>query len=503
MNELSPEEKAFLDEAYAHLKTTRRTFTEREALSAARREGYDLRLSFDERFARAEPRRGSIPPHWRLAEQTLANTHLLNELKVGNWDGQKLDEKLLALDQEDQLHYTFYPHDPRLFLNKRGAWEANGERQITLPLGLKEELDTFKDRLHARWLEFNAPLTVGQILMVLEELGWEHHALASIHRYLRAWLLTSEQFRRVGSDYWIPVEQLPPEIQRSRLQVLPIRTAEPDTLVDEAHFARLMSGEQGRSQLGEQMLFGGSATKTQVTWTTTLLSVHLIEGFLPIPKAVRGIYPPVTPGEEQTSVLKGLWHDDATELWIWLDRLHHRLYGPDLLDKIGFLSAGIKLRIEWHAEQIVLREVGHDQEVQQQETRLVDMEELKRLRGGIGEGYRQAIQALLLAAPEGLTCKEIVIAIRERHNHTASRGTIRATLASGGFIQHAQRWFAATSTTLGAKKLKEALLEALVEQVEECVPTPISQQEYVRTRARAIHHRLQEITSSLCEQRKE
>jgi hypothetical protein len=86
-----------------------------------------------------------------------------------------------------------------------------------------EELDTFKDRLHARWLEFNAPLTVGQILMVLEELGWEHHALASIHRCLRALLLTTEQFRRVGADYWIPVEQLPLEIQYSRLQVLPIR----------------------------------------------------------------------------------------------------------------------------------------------------------------------------------------------------------------------------------------------------------------------------------------
>jgi hypothetical protein len=90
--------------------------------------------------------------------------------------------------------------------------------------------------------------------------------------------------------------------------------------------------------------------------------------------------------------LRGLWYDDADEIWIWLDRTHHRLYGPDLLNKIGFFSAGIKLRIEWNVDGLVLREEGHDQEVQQEETRLVDLEELKHLRGGIGEGYRQTIQ---------------------------------------------------------------------------------------------------------------
>src|SRR5205085_972150 len=145
-------------------------------------EGYDLRLSFDERFAIAEPRQGQVPPHWKLATQTLANTRLLNELKADTWDGRNLDEKLLELEQEDQLHYTFYPHDPRMFLNRQGAWEASGERQITLPLGLKEELDSFNDGLHTRWLEMNIPLTIGQILSILEDLGWQHDTLTSVHR---------------------------------------------------------------------------------------------------------------------------------------------------------------------------------------------------------------------------------------------------------------------------------------------------------------------------------
>lgn len=496
MSELSRNEKALLDEAYERLKTTRRTFTEREALQTAKREGYDLKLSFDERFARAEARQGSILPHWKLAEQTLANTRLLNELIAGTWDGQHLDEKLLALEQEDQQHYTFYPHDPRMFQNRQGAWEAAGERQITLPLGLKEELDTYKDRLHTRWSELHTPLTVGQILAILEELGWEHDDIASVHRCVRAWLLASSQFRRVGLDYWMPAEHLPSEVQRTRLQVLPVRaSSEPaDQSVPEGGS---QATDEERDRRRQPIVFKGTATKTQVEWTATLRSIQQIEGFLPIPRAVRGIYPPIAPGEEGISVLKGLWHEDASDLWIWLDRTHHRLYGPDLLDKIGFLPAGLKLHIQWNADQIVLREAGLDQDVQREETRLVDLEELSKLRGGIGESYRQSIQALLMAAPEGLTFKEIVLALSQRQNHEVTRGTVRSILNSGGFIQHQHRWFAAPDATKGAKQLREVLLETLVPQAEDDEQVSVSQDEYLRTRVMAIHQRLREITGVL------
>ena len=148
MSELTPEEQALLDAAYERLKNTRRTFTERDALVEARREGYALRLSFDPRFAKAEGRQGSIFPHWRLTEQTLANTHLLNELKAGSWDGRDLDEKLLALDQEDQLYYTFYPHDPRMFQNRwrfatsRLAVEADPiDYRLLASMGARNGLD--------------------------------------------------------------------------------------------------------------------------------------------------------------------------------------------------------------------------------------------------------------------------------------------------------------------------------------------------------------------------
>ncbi len=501
MSELSPNEKAFLDEAYERLRTTRRTFTEKEALYSARLEGYELKLSFDERFARAEPRQGSIPPHWRLAEQTLANTRLLNELNAGTWDGQQLDEKLLELDQEDHLHYTFYPHDSRMFQNRQGAWEAKGERQIILPLGLKEDLDTFTERLHARW---SGPLTVGQVLALLEELGWEHDTIASVHRCLRAWLLTTDQFRRVGVDYWIPTERLPLEVQRMRLQVPPIRTsagiAEQNVPIGK-HLTALSAEEQNKKQPREQIIFKGTATRTQATWTATLYSIHLLAGFIPIPKAIRGIYPAPTPGEENIVVLKGLWYEDATDLWIWLDRTHHRFYGSDLLDKLGWLAAGTRLQIDWNAEQIVLREAGIDAQVQQAETRLVDMEELKKLRGGLGESYRKAIQSILMAAPDGLTFQELTSAVNQRQNHEVARGTIRSILSGGGFIQHDRRWFAVPDMTKGARELREVLLETLVPQEEESEGKQeyLSHHEYVRTRVQAIHHRLQEITRVLRE----
>jgi hypothetical protein len=505
MTELSPEEKTFLDEAYALLKTSRRTLTEKEALHNALREGYELKLSFDERFARAEGRQGTILPHWRLAEQTLANTRLLNDLKSGLWDGQNLDEKLRTLDQEDQLHYTFYPHDPRLFQNRQGTWEATGERPITLPLGLKEDLDAFKKNLLARWSTQPTPLTTGQILTHLEDLDWTPDNLTSVHRYIRAWLLATEQFRRVGPDYWLPIAYLPPEIQHTRLQVPPIRTSA--QAAAQNPLAENTADTPGNNPKGqyqrEHIFFKGTVTRSQMSWVTTLYSSQQLEGFISIPKAVRGIYPPTTPGEESTSVLKGLWYEDAADLWLWLDRTHHRLYGPDLLDKIGWLAAGSKLRIEWSTDQIVLREAGLDPAVQQEETRLLDLEELKQLRGGIGESYRQSIQSLLLTTPDGLTFKEIVLTLSQQQNHAVSRRTIRSILYSGGFLQQEQRWFAAPNSQASAKALQTALLETLVDHEEESDQTVLSHNDYLRTRVKAIRQRLQEITTLLRENKKE
>src|SRR5207245_8446777 len=93
---------------------------------------------------------------------------------------------------------------------------------------------------------------------------------------------------------------------------------------------------------------------------------------------------------------------------------------------------------------------------------LVDPEELKALRGGLGESYRQSLQALLSATSEGLTFAQVVIALRERQGHDVHRGTVRTLLYAAGFVHHDGRWFAAPQSGVGACKLRAALMESMV-----------------------------------------
>ena len=113
------------------------------------------------------------------------------------------------------------------------------------------------------------------------------------------------------------------------------------------------------------------------------------------------------------------------------------------LEQLMWLDAGTVLRIEWAFDVIVVRRIGLDEEIRYEEERLVDLETLAAMRGGLGENYRRSLQAILTAVPDGLIFAEIVMALRERQHHTVHRGTIHAILRSGGFVQKDRRWFAA------------------------------------------------------------
>src|SRR5689334_16503199 len=112
----------------------------------------------------------------------------------------------------------------------------------------------------------------------------------------------------------------------------------------------------------------------------------------------------------------------------WLYRGKDQLYGVDLLRRLEWLSAGTLLRIEWAPDIIFMRQVGHDEEVERDEARLADLEALAELRGDLGESYRQSLQTLLAAAPDGMTLTEVVAGLHERQGHNVHRGTIRALL---------------------------------------------------------------------------
>lgn len=149
----------------------------------------------------------------------------------------------------------------------------------------------------------------------------------------------------------------------------------------------------------------------------------------------------------------------------------------------------------------MMRQIGHDEQVQAEEARLVDLEELAALRGGLGESYRRSLQAILANAPEGMTFAEVVNALRERQNHEVHRGTVRALLYNGGFIRRDRRWFAAPDPSAGACQLRTALAETLVSQGQEQDSSlqSLSPADAICRRIKAIHTRLSEIITVLRE----
>ncbi len=306
------------------------------------------------------------------------------------------------------------------------------------------------------------------------------------------------EVRRVGQDFWVPTDQLPPEGGRTRLAVLPVRA--PVESVEEAEgtttFHEALPHPRVRARADEnQVIVSGQATRPEVTWSVRLRTIHLLEGYLFIPSRARVAYPPPATGEGDVIALQGRWYEDNTPHWLWLDRIHHRFFGPNLAEKLRWLNTGTILRIEWIPGVVVLRITGHDDVVQNEESRLVDLESLSTLRGGLGEPYRRSLQSILLDAPQGLTFAEIVIALRERQQHEIHRVTIHTLLYGGGFIQRNSRWFAVPNSHAGASQLRKAMVEALAQAEQgEQEGSPLDQR---RLRIKTIQKRLEENIHSL------
>lgn len=363
----------------------------------------------------------------------------------------------------------------------------------------KEELEALGPLLLARWQESGAdPWTVRAVTEALKELGWREAEQQNAWLLVRSWLLGWSQVRRVGQDYWIPADQLPQEARHTRLQVLPVRALEPeDSAAKEEASAGDAVATSGRTSAvstdESRVVFSGEATALRAAWLERLRTINLLEGFLHIPASARGVYPIPMQGEDDTVVLAGRWFEDGSRCWLWLDRARHRLYGPDLAEKLAWLEAGDMLQIEWAPDVIVLRMA----EIQSEEARLVDLQELMTLRGGLGESYRRSLQAILQDAPAGLTFAEVVKVLRERQQHTIHRGTIRALLYSGGFVQKDRRWFPAPDGKAGARHLREVMVETLVREEEHETEREGLQVGHVQKRIKAIHKRLTEIVDEL------
>lgn len=501
-----------LDELVTQLASRRLTFTDEAVLTPIWERGYDIAFQEDPlaRFALVAEANRKHRRQWRLHTQTAANNRLLDALVSGTWDGRDLETELARLDAADNVHYIFCPSDPRFTTHSDGRLEpTDQERNIVLPPPIQAELAALSPLLLQQWQSEGAqPHTVRHITEMFGHLGWSRAQERDGWLLVRTWLSGWSEVQRVGQDYWLPANAVPHTPIHSRLQVLPLATlpnqdeeAEPAT--EEAEMSAVDApAPANRSSAPalnkNQMLQSSTVIAQSVSWTQPLRTLHLLEGFLPVPSTARSAYPPRIVGEGEKQVLRGLWFDSDEQLWLWLDRTQDRLYGPELAHQLEWREAGDLLRIEWRPEIIVLRPAGHDDDIQREELRLVDPEELKALRGGLGESYRQSLQAILSASPEGLTFAQVVTVLRERQAHDVHHGTVRTLLYAGDFIHRDGRWYAASQSGMGARKLRAALMESMVPggQGEQAAEMG-SDVERRRQKIRAIRGRLAEVVEEL------
>jgi hypothetical protein len=238
------------------------------------------------------------------------------------------------------------------------------------------------------------------------------------------------------------------------------------------------------------------AINMEASWTTTLRTVQLLTGFLPVPPQIRSAYPPRAPGTDRYEVLRGKWFDTDEDLWLWLDRTQDRVFGPELGDKLAWCEAGERLRVQWSPDVVVFRSAGVDRDVQSEETRLVDAEALAELRAGLGESYRRSLLAILADAPHGLTFRELVQAIRERQGHQVHCGTVRAILTAGGFVKQDGRWLLPSDPEESARSLRQGVVQALVTE-KMGIEEESDSTRNLKSLAQAIGARLRQIVLAL------
>lgn len=510
MSKDTPSWQPLVDAAIERLSNTRRTFTEEEAMREVWEAGYEVSPKDDPRFVLAAESDGRHPHHWRLSTQMLVNNRLLDALRSGMWDGCELDQELSRMDVRDDVHYVFCPVDARFTQLHDGTYSlADGEPDIALPAEIKETLEALGPALLACWREAGAtPWTTRVLTETMATLGWVAATEGSNWLLVRAWLRRWPAVARVAQDYWMMTDALPQGPAQTRLSVLPIRTsgsAPPDApaanaglQASKAHI-EMQQDTPSLVPLAEAPRAGMLAH-----WVETLRTTHLTQGFLPVPAAARSAVPPRAREAGHWEVLRGSWFETGAALWVWLDREQERLCGPDLADVLMWCEAGQKLRVDWNTDGLVLRIVGLDIEVQQEETRLVDLEALAALRGGLGESYRRSLFVILSDAPQGMTFRQLVEAMRTRQGHTVHGGTIRALLSVGGFVRREGHWHVALDNETSARQLRTALVHALLPTStasNELSRDYVSQSKDLQSLAYVIQTRLQQIIRLMREPR--
>lgn len=416
------------------------TFTEAEVLQLLWEQGEDILLREDKRFQEATLPGLSFSGQWHLSTHTLANQLIYDSLLNNEWDGEDLPQYLQVLDcrATKPAFHIFCPLDKRFYLSQDKVGRhhiALNERSTTIILDAeqKESLDSFASQLlEAFPVDGRAPWATSEILERIRNTSPHSLILKNLAPImLTQWLRQRDEWVKVGSDLWFPKQFLPSPAKKRHYAVLSANTEKGGRRV--SVLQTVEANEQEASEVEDQRLVQGIYTQniqqlTSLTkWKVTLLTLHLNEGYVPIPPRARASYPPEQK-QNELSVLSGIWFEDNSKMTVWLDTANHRLYGPDITDQLAFLDAGTILEISWRSIGLLFNLVGHDPEICAEEARLIDLTELAQLRSIVSESYRASLRVLLTEG--GKSFFELYNELCQRQKHTPNTSTIRAILSS-------------------------------------------------------------------------
>jgi hypothetical protein len=463
-------------EAYIQ-KQWRFTFTEEEVLKPLWEEGEDVRLREDSRFQIVLLPHQSVVHQWRLFMHIVANQALYELLVDEHWDGQDLYSCLQQLDQEaseTSLH-IFCLHDERFALSEdeRGLYclslrDAEGKEELTL------EQKNIIERVAPQLLlvasqKGKKPWPTTSIIQELKRLSQSREVLDTcVPAAIENWLLNEEAWVRVGVDMWLPKSEIPRIEKQHRYAVLPVFSAENSSnlaipeVVNEHTLTRDAFQIQTIEEPSEAKEF--QFPNKSIGWKVILRTFHINEGSVPVPTQARKLYPHARK-LFSTIALAGVWFADASEMTVWLDKEKHQLFGLDLQEQLAFLEAGTVLEVTLTATSIVFRTVSLDQNVAEEEVRLVDLSDLAQLRSTTLENYRSSLRAILTRHNMPLLFQELYEELCSRQQHQPNRATIRSILSSSPefvFVKIEGKWSLnlAVPAATSVKSLRRAAMIA-------------------------------------------
>ncbi len=453
------------------------TFTEAEVLQTHWDQGEDILLREDSRFKEAALPDMAFPGQWQLSHHKIANQFVYESLFHGEWDGEDLFNYLQQLDQQNTgtIFHVFCRADKRFSLssNEKGRYHISLSQpiaRVSLNAEQKQALECLADQLFAAFpQQRRSPWTTFEILEQMLRLSSDSFSLKTLRpAELAHWLSQRDEWAKVGHDLWFPKPLLPPPVQNRRYAVLAVNTEKGNQMP--SFLEPVEISEQVMSEAIEQeishnkQLQSSQQTISSSRWKVILRTLHLNEGYIPVPPQARVLYPR-DQKLQNVFMFSGIWFADASEITVWLDTTHHHLYGPDLTDQLAFLEAGTILEISWSNAGFTFNLAGQDPATFEEEARLIDLTELAQMRSTLLESYRSSLRILLASSPQGETFPDLYLALCQRQQHRPNRSTVRVILSSSpefSFNKQEKKWklLSNVSEEAGASTLRKVAVAA-------------------------------------------